>query len=185
MNPNRNKCKMRRSERGIAMFIAIFTLLLITAIAAGMIMLTNTDTNISANFRDEQTAFFGGKAGIEEVRDCFRKRATNSLDTVLPTALPGTANGVLYVLNPNNGETDTPWVTNGSNYPDNEICTEMSNMGAACSGTPSVPAGSPWYTSTNSSSTYAASPVLAWKWARITVKTNKSASGTTSASTVD
>src|ERR1700724_3548927 len=74
----------RRSERGIALFIAIFTLLLITAIAAGMIMLTNTDTNISSNFRDEQAAFFGAKAGVEEVRDRMRKTATNSLATLLP-----------------------------------------------------------------------------------------------------
>ncbi len=65
----------RRSERGIALFIAIFTLLLITAIAAGMVMLTNTDTNISANFRDEQTAFFAAKAGLEEVRDRMRVNA--------------------------------------------------------------------------------------------------------------
>src|SRR4029077_18203960 len=68
----------RRSERGIALFIAIFTLLLITAIAASMIMLTNTDSNISANFRDEQTAFFAAKAGLEEVRDRMRVNAVDS-----------------------------------------------------------------------------------------------------------
>src|SRR5437868_14070545 len=67
----------RRSERGFALFIAIFTLLLITAIAVGMVMLTNTDINISTNFRDEQTAFFAAKAGLEEVRDRMR---INALD---------------------------------------------------------------------------------------------------------
>src|ERR1043165_3684516 len=90
----------RHSEKGIALFIAIFTVLLITAIGAGMIMLTNTDTSISANFRDEQTAFFAAKAGMEEVRDRFRSSANNSLAANLPTASPGNANAFLYITNP-------------------------------------------------------------------------------------
>jgi len=172
------------SERGFALFMAIFTVLLVTAIGAGMILLTNTDTSISANFRDEQRAFFSAKGGIEEVRDRFRGSATNSLAANLPTALPGNTNGVLYVLNANGGA-DTPWVTNGAAYPDTEICTEMANMGAACAGTPAVPAGSPWYTSTTASAAYAASPVMDWKWVRITAKTNRTSSGSASFSTVD
>jgi len=35
----------RHSESGIALLIAIFVLLLITAIGAGMIVLTNTEIN--------------------------------------------------------------------------------------------------------------------------------------------
>jgi Tfp pilus assembly protein PilX len=103
-----NQKKNQNSEKGIALFTAIFTVLLITAIGAGMIMLTNTDTSISANFRDEQTAFFAAKAGMEEIRDRFRNGATNSLAASLPAALPGNANAFLYVLNPRNGEADTP-----------------------------------------------------------------------------
>src|ERR1700755_3096302 len=80
-----DKCG-RRSEGGFALFIAIFTLLLITAIAVSMLMLTNTDTNISTNFRDEQTAFFAAKARLEEVRDRLRVNATNSLNSSLPGA---------------------------------------------------------------------------------------------------
>src|SRR5579864_3139346 len=106
--------KNRNSEKGIALFVAIFTLLLITAIGASMIMLTMTDTAISGNFRDEQKAFFAAKAGMEEVRDRFRTTADNSIAGSLPTALPGNANAYLYVLNPKNAEADTPWVTNGN-----------------------------------------------------------------------
>ena len=40
-----NNNYVRRSERGFALFVAIFTLLLITAIAVSMLMLTNTDIN--------------------------------------------------------------------------------------------------------------------------------------------
>ena len=188
----------RRSERGFALFIAIFTLLLITAIAVGMLMLTNTDTNISTNFRDEQTAFFGAKAGLEEVRDRMRVNAGSgiTLNTLLPGAttpnaappIPGQTGGVVYVLNPLNGETVTPWNITGATsvYPDSEICVEMSHMSPSCGGNPLRPLpSSTWYSSTNASSTYASNPVMAWKWTRINVKTNQTSSGTTTASTVD
>jgi hypothetical protein len=121
----------RHSESGIALLIAIFVLLLITAIGAGMIMLTNTEINTSANFRDEQTALFASKAGIEEVRDRFRSGANNSLSGSLPTVLLGPGTGALYILNPSNGETDKPWITNGNAYPDTEVCSEYSRMGIA------------------------------------------------------
>ena len=175
----------RNSERGIALLVVIFVLLLITAIGAGMIMLTNTETSTSANFRDEQTALFGAKAGMEEARDRARAGASNSLNASLPTALLGQTNGVVYVLNPRNAETDTPWVTNGTAYPDTEVCSEVTNMGSACAGNPAVPGGSPWYTATTASASYATSPVMSWKWTRINLKTNKTASGTSSTNTVD
>ena len=194
--------KKNGSERGFALFIAIFTLLLITAIAAGMLMLTNTDTNISTNFRDEQTAFFSAKGGLEEVRDRLRVNAVNgsNASTSLNGSLPGASNpsaappqmgqagGVLYVTNPLNSESDTPWVTNGSAYPDDEICVEAGNLGTgnACSGNPPRPRGtSNWYNTATANSFYASSPVLPWKWVRVTVKTNQTSSGTTTVSTVD
>jgi len=60
------------AERGVALVIALLVLLLITAVGMGMIFMSNTETNVSANFRDEQTAYFAAKAGIEEVRDRLR-----------------------------------------------------------------------------------------------------------------
>lgn len=172
----------RNSEQGLALLIAIFTLLLLTAIGAGMIMLTNTDTSISANFKDEQTAFFAAKAGIEEVRDRFRGGASNTLSTntyFSSANLPGQTNGVLYITNANAGETVTPWTTTGaaSVYPDDEICSELTNIGTPCSS--GAPTGS-WYLTTTASTSYAptAGPKLPWKWVRITAKTNLTSSGT-------
>jgi hypothetical protein len=193
-----NNNHSRRSESGFALFIAIFTLLLITAIAVGMLMLTNTDTNISTNFRDEQTAFFAAKAGLEEVRDRLRVGAPNSLNASLPGAATpssappmfGSANAVLYITNPLNGETDTPWNTTGPAYPDDEICIEASFPPPlppnGCSGNPLRPRGtSGWYQTASASSSYASTPPQAWKWVRINVKTNLTSSGSTTASSVD
>jgi Tfp pilus assembly protein PilX len=159
----------RKSERGIALMIAIIAVLLITAVGVGMLFMSNLESNISANFRDEQVAFFASRAGIEEVRDRLRASALNSLGASLPSALPGTSNGVLYVLNPTGGETVAPW-TAANAYADTEICSEVTCVNG-------VPPGSPWYTTTTSSSSYAANPVLPWKWARILVKTNKTSPG--------
>ena len=172
MNTFKRIHKKKNREHGVALIAALIALLLISAITAGMIILSNTETNTSANFRDEQTAFFSAKAGVEEVRDRLRKNATNTLRTVgiLPTALPGAgANGVLYILNPANGEVVAPW-NPGNKYPDDEICKENNNI--PCSS--GLPTGGGWYTTTTASPTYAANPVYSWKWVRLTLKQNNS-----------
>jgi Tfp pilus assembly protein PilX len=164
------RTKPNASERGVALIIALLTLLLISAALMGMIIASNTETNISANFRDEQTAFFASKAGVEEVRDRLRLAATNSLSgSISTTALPGATNGILYITNPALGETVTPWLPLGTNYPDDEICKEVT-----C--TSGVPTGT-WYTSDSASTTYAATPILPWKWVRVMAKINKPSAG--------
>ncbi|HEV2522753.1 MAG TPA: hypothetical protein VGT24_10275 [Candidatus Acidoferrales bacterium] len=173
-------CDNKNRQRGIALLAALIALLLIGAITAGMVVLSSTETNVSANFRDEQLAFFSAKAGIEEARDRFRKTTavstvTDSLRTpvnVLPTNLPGNSDSVLYILNPANGETVAPWKGSSStSYPDSEICNETSTI--SCSnGLPSLSSCNTWCSSVSASSAYAASPVFPWKWVRVTLKQN-------------
>src|ERR1700756_6040501 len=108
----KSKRRLRQQENGIALIAAILTLLLITAIAAGIMILTNTEVGTSSNFKDEQRAFFSAKAGIEEVRDRLRVAANGTLrgaTPLVPTTLPGNGTtGVTYILNPLNGETVAP-----------------------------------------------------------------------------
>jgi Tfp pilus assembly protein PilX len=86
------KRSSRDQQRGIALLMVLMALLIIGAIAAGAILLSNAETSISANFRDEQLAFFSAKAGIEEARDRMRAAITDTLRTAsLPTTLPGTS----------------------------------------------------------------------------------------------
>ena len=120
----------RDRQRGIALLVVLVALLLVSAITAGMILLTTTETNISANFRDEHLAFFSAKAGIEEARDRMRHGLHRYLRTAsLPTTLPGTTGSVLYILNPANGETVAPWKgSTSTSYPDDEICKETSTI---------------------------------------------------------
>src|SRR4029077_12631814 len=134
--------KTSGSESGVALIIALLVLMLITAVGIGMIIMSNTETNVSANFRDEQTAYCAAKAGIEEVRDRLRAGAANSLllPTTLGSTLPGAPSGILYVINPLGGETVTPWLLAGNNYPDDELVKELNCTSTAPSGTWWVPA---------------------------------------------
>ncbi len=160
-------------QRGVALLMALIALLIVGAITAGAILLSNTETSISANFRDEQLAFFSAKAGIEEVRDRMRNGTSYTLrNASLPTTLPGTTGSVLYILNPAYGETVAPW--NGSSsttYPDNEICKETSTV-TCSSNLPNLSTCNTWCVSTTADSTFAASPVLPWKWVRLMLKQN-------------
>ncbi len=157
--------------KGFALITALLVLLVITGIGTGMVLLSNTESAIARNFRDQEAALAAARAGLEEVRDRLRTGATNTLANSLPTTLPGTAGGVLYVTN----GSSQPWLTTDP-YADTEICNE----GVTCSSL----TGS-WYTSTSASSAYAASPALPWIWVRVMAKTNNSAGGTSRSYSVD
>ena len=167
--------RKKQSERGVALLLALVALLIVTSIGLGMMYLSDSETAVDSNFRDEQTAYYSAKAGLEEVRDRMRWNAGSgiTINASLPTAKPGAASGVLYILNPTGSETVAPWTTTNA-YFDDEICKEVSCGGGQ------VPPTTGWYVSPalTASSTYAASPVLSYKWMRITLKTNQSAAGT-------
>lgn len=171
----------KRNERGVALLLALFAMVIITSIGLSMMYLSNSETTVNTNFRDEQVAYYAAQSGLQEARDRMSSAAGSgiTISASLPTALPGAANGVLYILNPTGSETVAPWTTTNA-YFDDEICKEV-----ACGGG-QVPPTSGWYgTALTASSTYAASPVLPYKWMRITLKTDKSAVGTSTVMYVD
>ena len=174
--------RTKRGEQGVALLVAVFALLMVTSIAVGMMFLTDTETAVNSNFRDEQTGYYASKAGLEEARDRMRWNAGSgvTISSSLPTAKPGAAGGVLYILNPTGSETVAPWSSSNAYY-DDEICKEVS-----CSGG-SVPPTSGWYVSPalTANSAYASSPVLPYKWMRITLKIDQSAAGSSNVFYVD
>src|SRR5438105_9377416 len=119
---------IRRSEgeRGVAILMVLFALLLLTGIALGLMYLTDTETGINANFRSEQEAYYVARAGLEEARDRLRFGVTiNGNNASLPVAANGgggnlmtipptanNANGVIYITNPAAGEVVQPWNKN-------------------------------------------------------------------------
>lgn len=152
-------------QRGAALLLAIFYLVLVSAVALAMLFSADTETQISVNYRDKQAAIYGALSGLEEARDrihptegdlaCNFQGATDTGMCWVPSAMPTSANAsVLYIINPGPGQTVSdiaPWspTVDGKPNPyfDSEICNEdyFKNLTGFCTGTPAHPAGTSWY----------------------------------------
>src|SRR5262249_4646377 len=100
------KQNKKNSESGVALLIAIFTLLLIAAIAGALIVSSGTETSLATNYRSTTSGYYAAAAGIEEARG--RLLPTSALPLALPLsgapAYLAAANPV-YIVNPGIGET--------------------------------------------------------------------------------
>jgi len=56
-----------RGEQGIAIVIALMAMLLLSALGAGLVLTTTSETLISGNYRDSSEALYAADAGIERV----------------------------------------------------------------------------------------------------------------------
>lgn len=87
-----------RNERGIALMMCLFALLLLTTIGAGLMFMANTETSVNYNYRSSIEAYYSSKAGLEEGRE--RIRFGNAYSIAPPTIIPSTTNsgGIIYIL---------------------------------------------------------------------------------------
>jgi hypothetical protein len=171
----------QRSERGVAMLIALFALLLLASISMGMMFMSRTETLVNANYRDAQIAYFASQAGLEEARERIRTSAGITAPAGLPAL--GAAGNVVYIINPGVGEVVAPWDI-GNPYYDSELCHEnFPGLGLTDSGanipcprnSTGLPAAGGWYTAVNSNDPQrGTNGSLQYKWVRITLKTNRS-----------
>lgn len=56
-----------RGEEGTALIIALMSMMLLTALGAGVIMVSNTETMIAGNYRNSQEAVYAADAAAERV----------------------------------------------------------------------------------------------------------------------
>jgi type IV pilus assembly PilX-like protein len=54
-------------ERGAALIIALMAMMLLTALGAAVVMVSNTETHISANYSNSQEALYAADAAVERV----------------------------------------------------------------------------------------------------------------------
>jgi hypothetical protein len=167
-------------ERGVALLMALFAIMLLSAIAIGLMYMSDTETSINRNYRDQQRAFFAAQAGLAEVRERMTISNTGSHLIVGPAGLPGLANSVMYVTNAAPGETVTPTVP-GSRYFDTQLCHEnlaglgMSNPGPGVQCTTASSAPGVYATPILSDAPFnATAAALEYKWVRLTAKANMS-----------
>ncbi|MFL6314986.1 MAG: hypothetical protein ACJ71W_23005 [Terriglobales bacterium] len=170
---------MKRDERGMALMLALFALLLLSGIGLCMVLSSNTETRIDSNYGGNLRSYYAAHSGLEEVRDRISYPSTspifpNGLADKLPTNIAGNSNGVLYVINPKAGETVDP-TDPTSPYFDVQLCHDYNSgvtiRDSRCS---AVPSTANWMALQNAAP--AATPTglpLGYKWVRINVKTNR------------
>jgi hypothetical protein len=163
----RNTKRQLGSERGAALIIAIFSLMLISVVATSLILTSGTQTAVKSNYKSAMRAFYDAKAGLEEARGRLWTNNPNSpavLNCVFPGGAPMPPQQACYIINPAAGENVDPRNTASTNpYADLEFQQEW---GIA------PPAGAQLILSTSPNGAIAG-PL--YKWVRITAKTEKSA----------
>jgi Tfp pilus assembly protein PilX len=155
----------RKSERGVALFIAIFALLLISVVTLALMVMAGTETSLNSNYKSSVQAFYDARAGVEEARGRLWSGNPNALGAFVTAAGTTMAVGqVRYILNPAGAEVVNPTdMSAGNQYADRQYASEWG-------GNP--PTTAPTITSV---STQAGVPGPLFKWVRITPRTEQSA----------
>jgi PilX N-terminal len=142
----------RKTEQGFSLIVSLLALMLLSAVAIGMMFMASTETTVSSNFKSEETAYFAARAGVEEVRDrmlpppasptgnftnWLGQTTTYSINGLLPACMPGFCSAgnpwALYILNGKNPKTGAnmamPDVTNIGDptniVADDELCHDF------------------------------------------------------------
>jgi Tfp pilus assembly protein PilV len=176
----------RKSQRGIAMMVALLALLLLAAIGMGLMFMADTENSVNNNYRDSQKAYFAARAGAEQARlllarDPNVNTQAFNMDGKMPSAASNT--GMFYLTNATGAELIDP--TANQPYQDDQLCWEKyTGMPGLIATPPSGPCGSnrqqgQLLTSNASFTTLAmtapgsgAADALPFKWVRVTNKQN-------------
>src|SRR5205085_9725704 len=118
------------SERGIAMLVVLFALILVSAIGLAMMFSMNSETGVNSGFRQSNLSYFAARSGVEEMRDRMRiPVASGGISDILPAVPIGLAGSVVYLTNPLGSETVAPWDSTNP-YFDDELCHQTANNSA-------------------------------------------------------
>ena len=176
----------RERERGSSLLLAMLALLLMTAIAAGMMFMSSTETSIDSNFKAEEGAYFAARAGVEEVRDRMLPANPNTIAPLLPTTLPTAGGSVLYILQQGITMANVTSISSSNPLADDELCHDWGQQAfGGMTWQPAnvrcvdLPAGANWYTpqqptcAVGTPCTASVAPIpLEYKWVRVTRKGN-------------
>src|SRR5690242_19207600 len=163
---NRSPKTSRKSERGVALFIAIFALLLISVVALALMVMAGTETSLNSNYKTSVQAFYDARAGVEEARGRMWSSHPNFIGPLIIPAATGVMpiGAAAYIRNPAGAEVVNPTDTSvGNIYADRQYANEWGGNPPAAS------------TMIASISPQAGVPGPLYKWVRITPRTERSA----------
>lgn len=140
----------RSAERGVALIIAIFTLMLISVVATALILMAGTQAAMKGNYKSSMQAFYDAKAGLEEGRSRLWPSNPNAnalTQCLAASGSPIPAGQVCYITNPDPTTAEVVDPTDlsaGNLYADREYKDEYGGAVTSASvGKPFVPSTSP------------------------------------------
>jgi len=113
------------SEAGVALLIAIFTLMLVSVVAISLIVAAGMESSLSGNYRSATSGYYAAKSGLEEARGRLLPRNPDYFNTTSAAFVPATGaaplglHEVRYVTNPTGAENVL------ASYPDMEYDSEF------------------------------------------------------------
>ena len=162
---NLSNSRHKNREAGVALLLAMITLLLITGVAVAMVVASGMESSLNGNYRSSSSAYYAALAGLEEGRGRLLPNNNNIVVTNGATNLQGfmPVGTVTYIVNPAPGEpTGAALLTK---YPDNEYSSSYEfGVAPTTTTTQSSVAG------TNASNI----PGPMYKWVRYNAVTEKS-----------
>lgn len=159
--PGKSQRGGRGRERGVALLIAIFALLLVSVVAIALIVSSGTDSALAGNYRTSANAYYAALAGIEEARG---RLLPNNANYIPLPSFPLPLTQVVYIINPAGGEIVAPQATgNPSTYPDLQYKQEFG-----------VDVSTRAVTTVASVSAMGGLPGPSFKWVRINAVTEQS-----------
>jgi hypothetical protein len=170
LRKNRSK-NSKKSQNGVALLVALITLLLISGVAVAMIVASGAEGALNGNYRSSSNAYLAAFSGIEEARGRLLPSNPNTILGVgnIPTLGNTMAVGqVSYIANPSATENFPTTTALLAAYPDTEYDQEF-GAGALNLATKS-PAPIASKSGTNASNI----PGPLYKWVRINPVTERS-----------
>jgi hypothetical protein len=164
---------LRKSENGVALLIALISLLLISGVAVAMIVASGSENSLNGNYRSSSSAYLAAFSGIEEARGRLLPSNPNTILGVANTNIPalGTTmpvGQVSYIANPAANESFATTTALLTKYPDTQYDQEFGGGALSLAGKPVAPI--PSKSGTNASNI----PGPLYKWVRINPVTERS-----------
>ncbi len=161
--------KRSNSQDGVALLVAMITLLLISGVAVAMIVASGAESSINGNYRSSSSAYYAALAGLEEGRGRLLPASSNTIVGAFGIPAFGTnmlVNQVTYILNPNAAAGETQGNIFNT-YPDTQYDAEFGagKLAAATKGP---------YAPSRASTNAAGIPGPMYKWVRINPVTESS-----------
>jgi len=163
----------KSGQRGSALLIAIFALMLISVVGIALLVSTGSDSALAGNYRTSTSAYYAATAGLEEARGRLLKRNPDFINKTNAYSSIFTGQGipsfgltdVVYILNPAAAEVVDPTDAT-SKYADTEYAAEMGWPLSGANVSPPIASTSP----------VGPIPAALYKWVRINVVTEKAIS---------